>query len=368
MGTHSKRSILPIFQGSSRYNRIPNEQGKQKENDESVSRQVRSRPNMRHLNTDGSSGAQLQELLEKVTSSSITSTTTVNKKKNKRGVPFVSKFRNRMRGGKIRETSSTQSESMDIALFSNNVEDSESVNYIEDIEDVSDSRAHGIIADSKESKRSIFTDESSGGKLQGILEKLVEQESNFYISPSKNRIHRVRTHLPKAKSNEKYVTHTKASNDNLIDTAGTSFDEELENENPSKTTGAARFEMVDPNEQSKIYLQQRQRQGKKAKRRLPSRPDNLRSRHVLKNCGLIPELQLSPGSTISMSSCSIDSVLDDPERLEKYRILSQPPPSPPPRRNSDQSVFIENTLTEHILKTFWEAYGNVSRLFGCAST
>mmetsp|Transcript_15223 Transcript_15223/g.28644 ORF Transcript_15223/g.28644 Transcript_15223/m.28644 type:complete len:357 (-) Transcript_15223:674-1744(-) len=356
MGTHSKRSILPIFQGS-RYNRIPNEQGKQKEHDESATRQVRSRPNMRHLNTDGSSGAQLQELLEKVTSSSITSTTTINKKKNKRGVPFVSKFRNRMRGGKIRETSSTQSESV-----------KKPVNYIEDIEDVSDSRAHGIIADSKESKRSIFTDESSGGKLQGILEKLVEQESNMNILPSKNRIHRLRTHLPKAKSNEKYVTHTKASNDNLIDTAGTSFDEELENANPSTTTGAARFEMVDPNEQSKIYLQQRQRQGKKAKRRLPSRPDDLRSRNVLKNCGLIPELQLSPGSTISMSSCSIDSVLDDPERLEKFRLLSQPPPSPPPRRNSDQSVFIENTLTEHILKTFWEAYGNVSRLFGCAST
>lgn len=377
MPNHSKRRILPIFHSGSRYNKISNKQDKEdnesrflssqqhedllllKVSDES--RQVRSSPSMRHLSADGSSGAQLQELLEKVASSSA-ATKTIKKRRNSRSVSVVSRFRNRLRGEQHR--TSTQTESMNINLISN-VRVSEPKEYTEDIEDASESEAYGVVKVWKESKRSIFTDESSGAKLQSILEKLVEQDSKVDTTKSKDWINQVSTQVVGVESNENYVTSMKLSkdDDDVIDTARTSFDE-LENTNEPST----RFEMFDPNEQSKLYLQQRQRQGKKAKRRLPSRPERLRSRNVLKNCGLIPELQLSPGSTISMSSCSLDSVLDDHERLEKYRLLSQPPPSPPPRRNSDQTVFMENTWTDNILKTIWETHGKISRLFGCAFT
>jgi hypothetical protein len=315
---------------------------------------------MRHLNADGSSGAQLHELLEKAVSSK------KKNKRNKKGVPVVlSKFRRGNRMKEVSHTSSTQSDSLDFNPIPT-VKVRDPKEYAEDIENASDSKeSYGVISILKESKRSIFTDESSGGKLQGILEKLVEQDSTMdSTAPLKFQINKVNAQVKGVQSN--FISSAKASNEDVIDTAPTSFDELEHTNEPIRT----RFEMYDPNEQSKIYLQQRQRQGKKPKRRLPPvRPENLRSRNVLKNCGLLPELQLSPGSTISMSSCSIDSILDNPERLEKYRILSQPPPSPPPRRrNSDHTEFIENTWADDVLKTVWETYGKVSRLIGCASS
>lgn len=370
-----KRRILPIFHGSNRYNRISNINN-QEDKDEGCDNEsrflsspnnqqnevsVRSSPSMRHLNADGSSGEQLHELLEKVVSSK------KKNKRNKKGVPVVlSKFRRGNRMREVSHTSSTQSDSLNINSIPNvEVRDPKEY-YAEDIENVSDSKeSYGVISILKESKRSIFTDESSGGKLQGILEKLVEQDSTMdSTAPLKFHINKVNAHVKGVQSS--FISSAKASNEDVIDTAPTSFDELEHTNEPIRT----RFEMFDPNEQSKIYLQQRQRQGKKPKRRLPPvRPEHLRSRNVLKNCGLLPELQLSPGSTISMSSCSIDSILDNPERLEKYRILSQPPPSPPPRRrNSDHTDFIENTWTDDILKTIWETYGKVSRLIGCVSS
>jgi hypothetical protein len=237
-------------------------------------------------------------------------------------------------------------------------------------EDIFDPSTNGTeLRCTKESKRSIYTDESSGGQLQGILERLVEQDhtvtnklSSSSIKPSENMVPKlsIQEEKVKSKGNRTVIDNTRFDQS---DTANTSFDD-LEDTNPSK----ARFEMFDPNEQSKIYLNQRQKQGKKSKRNYPTRIEKMRSKSILKNCGLIPELALSPGSTISMSSCSLDSVLDDPERLEKYRLLNQPPPSPPPRRSMNKSDSLGNHWSEQFLKLMLETYGKVSRLFGCASS
>lgn len=316
---------------------------------------VRSSPSMRHLNADGSSGPQLQELLEKVASSSNSKTKTSG------GFSVVSKFRIRKRG-----ESHTRMRSDSSMLMSDVGDKNGSMDDLV-VGNSSDLQMNAVTLVCKESKRSIYTDESSGGQLQGILEKLMEQDDvkNYETIVSPSKIMEGNTRIQNKTSKEsgsKYVKSTKVSF-GRIDTAGTSM-EDIEDLNPSKT----RFEMSDPNEQSKIYLLKRQRQGKKPRRRLPSNSSqNNGSRYMLKNCGVIPELQLSPGSTISMSSCSLDSVLDDPDRLEKYRLLNQPPPSPPPRRNSENTDFIEKPWTEHVLKAVWETYGKVSKFFGCTS-
>lgn len=128
----------------------------------------------------------------------------------------------------------------------------------------------------------------------------------------------------------------------------------------------ARYEIDDPNQHSKTYLQQRKKQGKNSRQRETSNVKIGLSRDLLKNCGIIPELELSPGSTVSMSSCSLDSVLDDPERLDKYKLLNQPPP-PPPRRNREQNAFEQRKWTDGIKSTVIEVYGKASRLLGCVS-
>jgi len=81
---------------------------------------------------------------------------------------------------------------------------------------------------------------------------------------------------------------------------------------------------------------------------------------------MIPTLAVSPGSTVSMSSCSLDSILDDPERLEKYKLLNQAPP-PPPKRKSEHTILEERKWGDGIKGTITKAYGKASRLLGCIS-
>jgi len=201
------------------------------------------------------------------------------------------------------------------------------------------------------SRLTLGTDESSGRKLQHILEKLVDHGDSI------------------ASSIEEFEGYEFPNS--LLDVEVTPTRKELPSAVPSPNSVAfgfepskTRFEMNDSNEQSKMYLQDRRKKGKKTKRR--TTPN--RTEHMLKNCGVISQLEVSR-STVSMSSCSFDSVLDDPERLEKYRLLNQAPPSPPKcsRPRPRPRYLHKDSFKKSWADLVHETVGVVTRVFGCTS-
>lgn len=120
-----------------------------------------------------------------------------------------------------------------------------------------------------------------------------------------------------------------------------------------------RYEMNDPNE-----MKARKKMGKS--RRSNSKGVNQNTKNVLMN--LVRE---ESSSVASMSSCSMDSVLNDPMRLEyvKYK-LSHPDPPPPPKTKSEESDdFSTFSPTSCRLLESWEEMFTTAKtwLYRCAS-
>lgn len=120
-----------------------------------------------------------------------------------------------------------------------------------------------------------------------------------------------------------------------------------------------RYEMNDPNE-----MKTRKKVSKS--RRSNANDMNHHTRDVLMK--LVRE---QSSSAASMSSCSMDSVLNDPIRLEyvKYK-LSHPEPPPPPKQKSDETDDSSTIgpASCRMLET-WEDMLAMAKswLFGCAS-
>ena len=301
-------------------------------------REVRSIPTKRHLSSDGSSGPSLQAILEKVAASSAEPSI------------FIKRIRN-YGCGKDKLTASKRKKDCD---------EKETATFTIPVDRNSNEEEPLVAA----SRRSIDTDDSSGRHLQNILETLVDKEDiqttkGFVTLQRTNRNEESKCEQPsKMEAILEIPTKEKCLADNSF-----CANFLLKGESLQLSPRRARYEIDDPNQHSKIYLQQRKKQGKNSRK---SNAEMIFSRDLLKNCGIIPELELSSGSTISMSSCSLDSVLDDPERLDKYKLLNQPPP-PPPRRNRKQNAFVERKWTDDIKSTVIQAYGKASRLLGCVS-
>lgn len=118
-----------------------------------------------------------------------------------------------------------------------------------------------------------------------------------------------------------------------------------------------RYEMNDPNE-----MKARKKMSKS--RRSNSKEMNQHTKNVFMN--LVRE-----GSTASMSSCSMDSVLNDPMRLEYVRYkLSHPEPPPPPKKISEESDD-SSTISPSSCRIFeaWEGVFAMTKswLFACTS-
>ena len=292
-------------------------------------REVRSIPHKRHLSSDGSSGPRLQAILEEVAASS--------------AEPSILIKRNGRYGYKRKENSDEKGTATSTIPVDR------------------ESNQEPILVAARDSRRSLDTDDSSGRHLQNILETLVNKEE---IQTTKGL---VKT-LQRTNRNEESKCDKPPKMEAILETPTkkTCLADKSFSTNYSSPPTRARYEIDDPNQHSKTYLQQRKKQGKTSRQRKTSNANIYLSRDLLKNCGIIPELELSPGSTISMSSCSLDSVLDDPERLDKYKLLNQPPP-PPPRRNREQNAFEERKWTDSIKSTVIEVYGKASRLLGCVS-
>jgi len=297
-------------------------------------RNVRSTPSKRHLKSDGSSSAQLHALLEEVAASSTSST--------------VSKRRlaNRM---KTIERSPRQTTRVGENTIANDI-------------------PRTIIKDGKDSKRSLQSDESSGRRLENILEKLV-QDVVIDATPQKKQNSDYNCETPRLEA----MQETPKRKAPLTPSSAnyTSLGDLIKKDTPSPRH---RFEMDDHDQQSKIYLQSRKHRGKKTKNQPTAAAAATieRSRVMMKNCGMVKQLEVSPGSaTISISSCSMDSLLDDPDRLEKYRLLNLPPPSPPPRRNLNKASLkkasFESSWADDIKKSLVESYGKATSMFGCSS-
>eukprot|EP00551_Chaetoceros_affinis_P006003 CAMPEP_0203666030 /NCGR_PEP_ID=MMETSP0090-20130426/3158_1 /ASSEMBLY_ACC=CAM_ASM_001088 /TAXON_ID=426623 /ORGANISM="Chaetoceros affinis, Strain CCMP159" /LENGTH=311 /DNA_ID=CAMNT_0050529809 /DNA_START=41 /DNA_END=973 /DNA_ORIENTATION=+ len=236
---------------------------------------TRSSMSKKHLNTDGSSCDQLKELLRKIPP----------------------------------ELQVTNSPSTDEGF--------------EEGREMEDNSSHG---------KTLKSDGSSGRELQLILEKLILEENRhmqLQIIPDSNEMQQkkisnygTRTPPPQATRLSNNSTSPSTPNRPL-----------LRQENPETPNSLSkfRFEMVDPNEQSKLFLKSRKNKGKRKRR---TRKESRRGRTMLNNCGIVPGLEVRGDSMMSMSSCSIDSALDERSDI----------PMPPPRLNPPQEyeVFPEN--------------------------
>lgn len=196
------------------------------------------------------------------------------------------------------------------------------------------------------SRTTHHTDESSGRRLQSILQKLVCREDSMPSS---------------IEESEGY-----GFSNSLLDGA-TPQRKELSQKTPSPTSVAfdfqpskTRFEMNDRNEEARKYIMDRKKQTKMPRRNLSV------------NGRVMSNLEVTRLTTVgSISSCSFDSVLDDPERLEKYRLLNQAPPAPPPNPPKPSRHKSRYPYPLQVNKDFFEngceTFGAVTRFFGCTS-
>jgi hypothetical protein len=232
------------------------------------------------------------------------------------------------------------------------------------------SSAASTFADSKKegSRMTLATDESSGRQLQHILERLVDNQISITSSENSEgfEFENSLIHVdsgPLYKDDPSPAPSPKSVTHDFFDQEG------------PKT----RFEMSDNNEQSRMYIQSRKKVVKRPIRAFPIRASLVRaspksspqrSEQKWDNCGMVSQLEIS--SIISVSSCSFDSVLDDPERLEKYRLLNQAAPVPPARRNfskwnRDNNFSKWNRDTEFFERSC-ETLSGFTKFFGCSSS
>lgn len=144
-----------------------------------------------------------------------------------------------------------------------------------------------------------------------------------------------------------------------VDTSDSSNRNSPERTKVTKSFSGFRYEMNDPKD---FKIQK----SKKSKR---SSAHNTRTHAKNVLLELVTE---ETGSAASLSSCSMDSVLDDPIRLEheKYKLLNPKPPPPPKRQKSeetDDSSFLSRGSCK-VLESWGETYAMAKTwFFGCVS-
>lgn len=232
----SKENLDPRWQ---------DERRKKSKRNESRKPDKRSSESKRHLNADGSSFLQLNEICNKVISA-------------RASCPFPYQEKE--------ESSFTKTSKPDCATVS---------------------------------QQTLKSEGSSGRQLQLILEKLMLEENKdkeIQILPQQNEMY---------KKEIQFGTPTLATSP----TRNTPIETPPQTEThvAPNSQKRFRFEMVDTNEQAKLYLRERKRKKKKKPKK---RLDRNRER-LMRNCDIPPGLELKSNSVISMSSCSIDSILED---------------------------------------------------------
>jgi hypothetical protein len=281
---NQKKRKNPLDSCSSKANLLPSNASN--DHDGYDSRKLRrSAANKRHLNTDGSSCDQLRELCQKLPKESITRTP------------------------------------LNLSLSEGKENEEKPTN--EKVESATGS------------SKTLKSDGSSGRELQRILEKLMLEEN-------KNKKIEL---LPENGMQEKklnYETRTpplQASrvSSNTRSPSSPKKSQLIEEKEPStpNSQNKFRFEMVDANEQSRLYLNSRKHKKKKKRRSRGNQQTIQRNQNLLKNCNLMTGMEFRSHSIASMSSCSIDSALDD--RVRRRHVPPPPPPRTKPRRGNDDS-------------------------------
>jgi len=308
----SSRHLLPASQETSEFDR----------------RNIRSSLSTKHLQTDGSSAEQLNTLLE---------TVAVIQQENKTVENTTKSLVTRSQGD--RHSTPARKES--------NVQDSAKK---------SDENKNSI----KNSRRSLISDDSSERRLESL--QIVKQETVAGINAD-DCMRKTWHGSTDYERKDIMPAHSKLSQQSQnppLD--GISIDKGNKRTLSSYSPSKPRYDM-ESNENARLYLNLRKlKSGKKKKSGI-----NDRTKDILMNCGITQELTLIPGSDRSMSTCSMDSVLEDPLRLERYRMLNdlaKSIPPPPPRSNGSKRVKDEGVSfwASNVAETVKELY---AKWFSC---
>lgn len=244
----------------------------------------RSASHKRHLNTDGSSCDQLREICEKLPKEAIIKTP------SNMACPKE----------KVNEENSTD----------------------------------GNVDSTAGSQQTLKSDGSSGKELQMILEKILLEENQnklVEIFPQNG--------MQEKKIGNCYETRTpplqSSRGSSNSRSPGSPIKQPMQQQEAltPNSCNKFRFEMVDPNEQTRLYLSSRKRSKKKKRRN--KQQSNQRNNSLMQNGDRISGLEVKSNSVISMSSCSIDSALDDRAKRRYHHLAPPPPPRKPKRRNDD---------------------------------
>ena len=304
-----------------------------------VRRQIRSKPAERQLKEDGSSGTLLIERLQKEVN-------TVNRDQSSF---FLSRFKRKRR----RNRASTFPKDTKLQIIE--AGEAPEIHHLENFDDlITTNQIEGDF--SSESKVSLDTAQSSGRKLQTILEKIVDD--NETREPENDQLPSQSQNHNQCKEASTLKIHDFQSRD------GNNF------ETGQQIKGTCRYEMSE----SKLYLKQRKnRKGQKTVRKQRDYSTHTRDPPIIRR-----DVDISPDSTISLSSCSIDSVLDDPIRMRNYEQLKKfpPPPPPPPPRLQDPSTkernffkiwYVRQIDMTDLKNVVDDALGKANKIFGCSS-
>lgn len=225
-----------------------------------------------------------------------------------------------------------------------------------------------------ESQRTLKSNGSSGKELQMILEKLMLEENkhkqikilpqndmhqkkicNHEITTPPLQASRVPS-SPKRSSPSKTISSTNSSPKSNPSNLS------MQPETPSSpnSQNKFRFEMIDSNQQARLYQHGRKRSKKKKKRNTQNTTKE--SDRLLKNCDLMSGLEVKSNSDASMSSCSIDSILEDKARR---RHLSKPSSIASQNGNQFESLSCKaSQLADQMKTTFIDSYDIASTWFG----
>lgn len=213
-----------------------------------------------------------------------------------------------------------------------------------------------------ESKRTLNSDGSSGRELQSILEKLILQENKqkkLEILPQDCMFQK--------KLCNNYEMRTPPLQESRVSYNSSPCAKKLRSQQNEPATPSSqtkfRFEMViDPNEQAKLFIKSR-RNKKKKRRKRTGQPTNQHQRSLLLDT--MSELEVKSQSDVSVSSCSIDSVLEDRVRAKTSLVRSHPSSSQNKGYNRFENYSCRaSQLADDVRAAFVNSYGLASNWVG----
>ena len=304
-----------------------------------VRRQRRSKPEERQLKEDGSSGTLLIERLQKE----------VKAANRIQSFSFISSIKRKRR----RNCASTFPKGSKLQIIE--AGEASEIHRLRNFNDIkTTSQKEGDL--SSERKLSLDTAQSSERKLQIILEKLVDDNETRELENDQ---------LPSQSQNCK--NHIQCKEASTLEIHNFQSIDEKKIETCQQIKRTCRYEMPE----AKLYLKQRKnRKGNKNVRKQRDHSTQTMGPPIIRR-----NVDISPDSTISLSSCSIDSVLDDPIRIRNYEQLRKLPPPPPPPRvqgssNRERNIFkiwyeSQMDMTD-LKKVLGDALGKANKIFGCS--